>query len=287
MFFVFTGYFLTCQKTLCDAEKVKKYVARFIEIIFGWALIYLFWNILFTDRSMEHWVSNYITLVVEGIDALNNGPMWYMQNLVLVVLVLYALKKTEVLEREIIIGIMCAAVFDSRLCRAFSCVMFGMYLAQEKKGEKKSVLQNFPVRCVVGVVGLAATILLYRRVMTLSALGMVAARLCSVLSGILFADVALFWDKKFLLNGETQVKISTYGVRKMSTIVYLVHSAIIPVSMALVKRILPIICQWDGTKDTAWSIWVGCVTLAISVTAGIGMMQLSKCRAFAWLKKMY
>lgn len=287
MFFVFTGFFLVRGKTLEDEDKIKRYLTHFFGIILSWAVVYLFWNALFTDRTTESWVSNYLVLVVEGFDSFNSGPMWYMQNLLIVVLVLYVFKKTAVSDREVFVWILLAAVFDSRICRAFSGVLFGMYLAREWKAENVKNVQNFKLRSAIGVASFAAMIGLYQFGLGIGTVQTLIARLCSLVCGMMFAEVTIYWDTILVSRGKCYNSPYTYWARKLSTVVYLMHSAIIPVAMAIVKRILFAVCNWNGEKNAVWSLSVGGVALLISAILGVVMIYLSRYRVFRWLKKMY
>lgn len=290
MFFVFNGYFLYKNGTLHSQEKMKRYCRRFLFLLCGWILIYYLWNMLFTGHQ-QGWFYTYTIQTVQWVCGLNDGHLWYVQNLLAIAVLLYLLDKSSASVWEVVAAALLAGITGGLLFRALAGVLFGLRLADMEAGrgkEKDGNLTNVEqiAYTVLGTAGFAVMVIIYQcpNVMAESAWRDGAAGIGSIFAGMMFALAAIEADLLLQRHG---VRLPDSGcVRKMSAIIYFIHLMIVPLSAAAVKYLL-VNRGVVGREGMMWSLSVGLLTFAVSALAAIVMPALARFRWFAWLGKLY
>lgn len=130
--FVFSGYYVFKNGTLQSDATAKKYIGRLLMMYLCWQGIYFLHTMYYFDKNESGWFMNLVYQTTETFDALNSGHLWYIQNLILVITVLYALHKNEFSKKEVMIWLLLATITHGRMLRAFVGVIFGAYLAQKE-----------------------------------------------------------------------------------------------------------------------------------------------------------
>lgn len=284
-FFVFNGYFLVKNKTLHQQEKMKRYVRHFLELILLWVVIYYFWNMLFTDHG-DGWFYQYSLQTAQWFCGLNSGHLWYVQNLLLTVLLLYFTDKKSFSGKEALAATLLAGIMGGNLFRAWAGVGFGIYLAQREEKKGGADAWKTAAYSLAGIAGFFLMVYAYQQpgAITWDMLRESIKGTGALLAGMLLAIAAIAADnclyrKKICLPDSSRI-------RKSSSIVYFVHLMFVPAAMVFVKYLLvqPGILTQGGL---AWSLVVGGITLAAGILLGILIPVLARQKAFLWLKKLY
>ena len=290
MFFVFNGYFLYQNGTLQDREKMKRYCRHFLVLLCGWILIYYLWNMLFTEHG-QAWFYTYTMQTVQWVCGLNDGHLWYVQNLLAVAVLLHLLDKTSARSWEVFAAALLAGMTGGLLFRALFGVLCGLRLADIKaRGENGNAGSGIKAEeaayAVLGAAGLVVMIIIYQCpiVMAGNAWRDGVAGVGSMFAGMMLALAAIETDLHLQRRG---VRLwDSARLRKSSSIIYFIHLMIVPLSTAAVKYLLvnPGTVEHGGIM---WSLSVGLLTFAVGALAGIVVPALAKCRWFAWLGKLY
>lgn len=277
IFFIFSGYFLVTAGTLQQEKRATSYVRHLFGMTLIWAVVYFAVNLLVTDRSSDVWVYDFIKLWTEFFTSFNSGHLWYLQNLLLVVVLLLGLKKTEFSGKEVLFWLVLSSVFYGRITRAVLGIAVGIYLASEEaKDEKKQsgsrlLIGMGTVAIVGGLLGLLAGNAAISEIMR-NYIGNILA--------ILIAFCALYGR----LPGEE--KMNFVYLRKQSTLVYLVHLVFVPF---VVKLMSSVFAAWLPVKEKgmAWCLLLTAAVVLCSLLFGGVVIVLSKREKFCWLKKLY
>ena len=289
MFFVFNGYFLYKNKTLLQEDKMKRYCRHFLVLLCCWILIYYLWNMLFTEHQ-DGWFFTYSVQSAQFICGLNDGHLWYVQNLLAVAVMLYFLGKTHFCLAEALAATLLAGMTGGLLFRALAGVGFGLWLAETEEAaadkRERGVRLNKIVCAVLGVVGAVLMMIAYQRPEMLPAgvwLEGIAGT-ASLLAGMALALGAIEADVHLLQKGLCLP--DSGGIRRNSSLVYFIHLMIVPLSTAAVKFLL-INRGLIRQGGLLWSLSVGSLTFAAGIAAGAVIPVLARKKCFTWLKNLY
>lgn len=276
VFFVFTGYYLVVAGTLTQESKTTSYVRHLFTLTMVWAVIYFVLNLLLTDRSADVWVYDFINLWTEFLSSCNSGHLWYLQNMLIVVVILLGLKKVSFSWKEVLAILLIATIFYGRITKAVLGIAVGIYLAgaDAKEDEKRSsgmLLIGLGTSAVAGgILWLAGD--------NAAVAGIMTNYLINIIS-ILIAYVAL--------HIKTSVgKVNYVYLRKQSTIVYLVHLLLVPVVVKVMGKVFAGMPALEE-KGLAWCVILTAIVTVGSVLCGSILMALSKQEKLSWLKKIY
>lgn len=276
VFFIFTGYYLVVAGTLTQESKATSYVRHLFTLTMVWAVIYFVLNLLLTDRSADVWVYDFINLWTEFLSSCNSGHLWYLQNMLIVVVILLGLKKVSFSWKEVLAILLIATIFYGRITKAVLGIAVGIYLAgaDAKEDEKRSsgmLLIGLGTAAVAGgILWLAGD--------NAAVAGIMTNYLINIIS-ILIAYVAL--------HIKTSVgKVNYVYLRKQSTIVYLVHLLLVPVVVKVMGKVFAGMPALEE-KGLAWCVILTAIVTVGSVLCGSILMALSKQEKLSWLKKIY
>lgn len=299
IFFIFSGYFLVKAGTLVKETKAKAYVKHLLGMTVIWMIPYFVLNLLITDKSSGVWVYDFVKLWTEFFSSFNSGHLWYLQNLLLVVVLLLGLKKVSFSEKEALSALILTSVFYGRFTRAVLGIVMGIYLASAEQadggaGERKS---HGRFLAAAGIVAVAGGILW----MTVDngAAAEIMTNYIGNIIGILLAYAALCAGKA--AGERTKKSHGAAGVpsggqaerkgagflylRKQSTLVYLVHLLFVPLVVRVVNRVLP--QEVVSGNRLLFSLLLTLLVLACSVIFGAVVIRLSKSKRFSWLNYLY
>lgn len=298
IFFIFSGYFLVAAGTLHREAKSVSYVKHLLGMTVIWLVPYFILNLLITDRTSAVWVYDFTALWTEFFSSFNSGHLWYLQNLLVVVVLLLAVKKTDFSEKELFILLIAASVFYGRFTRALLGVAAGMFLAHTGRPDAGSPRRNACGKLLMGSgIIMAAGSALWIFTGNSAAAEIMANYIGNVCS-ILLAYAALRAGGN-VRNTKTQPKsgaksssepkcaggINFVYLRKQSTLIYLVHLLFVPIVVRLMGIFLP--QSLRGEQGLAWCLVLTGLVLLCSVAFGAIVIRLSKTSKFAWLKHLY
>lgn len=212
------------------------------------------------------------------------GDLWYVQNLMVIIAILSVLQKFQFSDKEIIICILLTVFLEGKLLRALTGVAFGMYLLRAQEDEKR--MESIRRFRVLGSMALVILIVTYETMeYGFDAVWMkYVSNLAWNVTGLWIAAMVLWADRKRCEAGKQPSR--TYYLTKLSTIIYFVHLAIVPLSYGVVARYLPAIAALGG-RSIIWSGTVAMLTFAASMVFAVGVLTLSEKKGFQWLKYIY
>lgn len=297
IFFIFSGYFLIAAHTLEQEQKATKYVRHLFGMTMVWAVFYFILNLLITDKSSAVWVYDFMNLWTEFFSSFNSGHLWYLQNMLIVVVLLLGMKKTSFSWKETLALFVIATLFYGRITRAVLGIAVGICLAQmdgkmqQCKGKadaKMSADASGKVRAgknkslgmfLIGAATLAAAGgILWMGNHNAAVTGIMTNYIINMTS-ILLAYAALHMP---MPSG----KVNYVYIRKQSTLIYLVHLLLVPF-VAKVMAKLPLSGILGGEKGLIWCLCLAAIVTVGSVIFGAIVIALAKHEKFAWLKKLY
>ncbi len=281
--FLFSGYYAAKTGVLTEREKARRYTLHLMRMLGVWIGIYLIYGLMYADRTEPVWFYTYLHQEMEKLSRLDSGHLWYIEILILVVALLFCVKKTEVSTREAVGLIVCSAVFWNGLSRGLAGVAAGMWLAGRDSAERKAQRKGSRRELLVLPAGMIS-------------FGFVAAFhytdfgmpywLLQILIGLLLYVTALAVCRTAVLAGQSasvkrlpEGKI-WYYVRKISTCVYLSHMLFIQTGIGFAARY----AVWNSGR--AWLFGSVCVA-GISVAVCAALIWISGRRGFGWLKRLY
>lgn len=280
IFFVFSGYFLVAAGTLAKENKAVSYVRHLFGMTMIWAVLYFILNLLITDKSSSVWVYDFIALWSEFFSSFNSGHLWYLQNMLIVVVLLIGLKKVSFSAKEVVLLLLLSTVFYGRITRAVLGIAAGMWLAGNDSATENHTDNR--KQCGMFLIG-AGTAAVAGSALWLfgdnaAVNGIMTNYLINVVS-ILFAYAALHVK---LPGG----RVNYVYVRKQSTIVYLVHLLFVPFAA---KAMGAVLADVPGVpeKGLMWCLILTAIVTAGSLICGSLMFALAKHERFVWLKKLY
>ena len=276
IFFIFTGYYLVVAGTLTQESKATSYVRHLFTMTVVWAVLYFVLNLLLTDKSSEVWVYDFINLWTEFLSSFNSGHLWYLQNMLIVVVILLGLKKVSFSWKEVLAILLIATVFYGRITKAVLGIAVGIYLAgadgktDGKKASGMLLIGAGTVAVAGGILWLAGDNAAVAGIMTNYLINMIS---------ILIAYAAL--HIKMSVG-----KVNYVYLRKQSTIVYLVHLLLVPIVAKVMGKVLAGVSGLEE-KGLAWCLILTAIVTIGSVLWGSILMALSKQKKLSWLKKLY
>ena len=276
VFFIFTGYYLVVAGTLSQESKAVSYVRHLFTMTMIWAVLYFVLNLLLTDKSSQVWGYDFINLWTEFLSSFNSGHLWYLQNMLIVVVLLLGLKKVSFSWKEVLAILLISTVFYGRITKAVLGIAVGMYLAgtdAKEDGKKSSGM----LLIGVGTAAVAGGIL-WLAGDNAAVAGIMTNYLINIIS-ILIAYAALHIK---MATG----KVNFVYLRKQSTIVYLVHLLLVPIVAKVMGKVFAGVAGLEE-KGLAWCLILTVVVTVGSVIAGSILMALSKKEKLSWLKKLY
>lgn len=274
IFFLFSGYYLVAAGTLTQENEMVSYVRHLFTMTMIWAVLYFILNLLITDRSSEVWVYDFITLWTEFFSSFNCGHLWYLQNMLIVAVLLFGMKKTSFSRKEILVLLLISTLFFGRITRAVFGIAAGMYLAGEDGRKEKNAKRML----LIGMgTAAAAGLILWQAGDNAAAAGIMTNYLIHVLS-ILIAYGAL--------HGNCGGRINYVYIRKQSTLIYLMHLAFVPIAAKVLGRL------WTNAsgaeeKGLAWCLSLTVIVTVGSILCGSLVLTLAKRERFEWLKRLY
>lgn len=297
IFFIFSGYFLVAAHTLEQEQKATNYVRHLFGMTMVWAVLYFILNLLITDKSSTVWVYDFINLWTEFFSCFNSGHLWYLQNMLIVVVLLLGMKKTSFSWKETLALFVIATLFYGRITRAVLGIAVGICLAgmdrkmQERKanagakacaggaisvntGKNKSI-GMFLIG--VGSVAVAGGILW---------LGSDNAAVAGIMTNYIINMTSILLAYVALHIPMPSGKVNYVYIRKQSTLIYLVHLLLVPF-VAKVMAKLPLSGIWGEEKGLIWCLCLTAIVTVGSVIFGAIVIALAKREKFAWLKKLY
>lgn len=298
IFFIFSGYFLVKAGTLVKETKAETYVKHLLGMTVIWMIPYFVLNLLITDKSSGVWVYDFVKLWTEFFSSFNSGHLWYLQNLLLVVVLLLGLKKESFSEKEALSALVLTSVFYGRFTRAVLGIVMGIYIATAERAdgaeERKS---HGRFLAAAGILAAAGSLLWMTGVH--AAVAEIMANYLGNVVGILLAYAALCTGKaagsrRKKTHGAADVPSGGQGgikgagflyLRKQSTLVYLVHLLFVPFAARVMNRVLP--QDIVSGNRLLFSLLLTLLVLACSVIFGAVVIRLSKSKRFSWLNYLY
>ena len=290
MLFIFSGYYVAKGGVLADRDKFQKYVKHLVIMLCIWLLIYIAYGMYHADKSQPLWFFTYLQVELENFCSLDSGHMWYIQNLILAVLLLYALKKIRFSLWELLLLFAVIIIFGSRLDRALCGVAFGVYFAQiqdkdkipdEQMGnpgsENEKIYQKAWFLITAGVLALVVTAVLHYvgRDLPQDGIFKIVNRFFMNFAAIVLCQAVLKLKKTSVRIGQTG-----YYIRKSSTCVYLAHMLFLQWGITLASRY----AAWGEGK---LCIWCCGFVILFSVAFSVVLIWLSRYKWFSWLKLLY
>ena len=276
IFFIFSGYFLVAAHTLEQEQKATKYVRHLFGMTMVWAVLYFVLNLFITDKSSTVWVYDFINLWTEFFSSFNSGHLWYLQNMLIVVVLLLGMKKTSFSWKETLALFVIATLFYGRITRAVLGIAVGICLAgMDRKMQERKVNGMFLIG--VGTVAVAGGILW---------LGSNNAAVAGIMTNYIINMTSILLAYMALHIPMPSGKVNYVYIRKQSTLIYLVHLLLVPF-VAKVMAKLPLSGIWGEEKGLIWCLCLTAIVTVGSVIFGAIVIALSKREKFAWLKKLY
>lgn len=276
IFFIFSGYFLVAAHTLEQEQKATNYVRHLFGMTMVWAVLYFVLNLLITDKSSTVWVYDFINLWTEFFSCFNSGHLWYLQNMLIVVVLLLGMKKTSFSWKETLVLFVIATLFYGRITRAVLGIAVGICLAgMDRKMQERKVNGMFLIG--VGTVAVAGGILW---------LGSNNAAVAGIMTNYIINMASILLAYVALHIPMPSGKVNYVYIRKQSTLIYLVHLLLVPF-VAKVMAKLPLSGIWGEEKGLIWCLCLTAIVTVGSVIFGAIVIALAKREKFAWLKKLY
>ena len=276
IFFIFSGYFLVAAHTLEQEQKATNYVRHLFGMTMVWAVLYFVLNLLITDKSSTVWVYDFINLWTEFFSCFNSGHLWYLQNMLIVVVLLLGMKKTSFSWKETLVLFVIATLFYGRITRAVLGIAVGICLAgMDRKMQERKVNGMFLIG--VGTVAVAGGILW---------LGSNNAAVAGIMTNYIINMASILLAYVALHIPMPSGKVNYVYIRKQSTLIYLVHLLLVPF-VAKVMAKLPLSGIWGEEKGLLWCLCLIAIVTVGSVIFGAIVIALAKREKFAWLKKLY
>lgn len=279
--FVFNGYYLAKNKTLLSPEKGRKYIGHLLMMCVCWEAIYFASTAYYADKTQPGWFLNRLVEEMENFSSLNSGPLWYIQNLVFVVLVLYVMQKKCFSGKEVLLVFLLSSLVGKRMDRAFVGVMLGYYLAQKQEELKeRGKGKTWGLGTAICLTSFGLMMISYCTTMNAGIWGGHGALIIQSVLRNLFS-VSFVWAV-LEINALLPIKAgwAGYGLRKISTIIYLSHMLFIQKSIDIVGRYH----MW-GTVEFFFRITEAVILM--SILLGVLMICLSRFQMFRWLKRVY
>lgn len=273
--FIFSGYYLVKNKSLQSEEKGRRYMKHLAGMVLIWEIIYFFADLCYTDKTASDWMYQYVTQCVDSFVSLRSGHLWYIQNLVFVVMILYCLKKERYGWKEVIFFLIAVSFFPVHVIRTAAGLFFGGYLAQNK--EKYQGRGRTAVLFIAAIAFSACMIALnYIETAFSCPLYPSSIQLLLNLAAMALACWAINMDELYPLN----VGAAGYYIRKIATNIYLMHAMFIQLAMRLTGHH----AMWGETK---YSFITAMYTAIFSIAASVVLIWLSRRERFQWLKYLY
>lgn len=270
--FVFSGYYVFKNGTLRNDETARKYIGRLVLMYLCWQGIYFLHTMYYFDKTNPGWFMSLVYQTTETFDALNSGHLWYIQNLILVITVLYGLHKNEFSKKEVLIWLLLAMVTHGRMLRAFAGVIFGAYLAQ---GESVMSQRKKCVGMLTASVGALVLMIAACYVSFGNDIDSIIQRLMMYIFVMTFTCGVLH-----MKNIEVcRMNQMAYYVRKLSTAIYLVH-------MLFIQKGIEWASAYALWGENKFFFWTSFYVVIASIVFSVILILLSKCKPFAWLKKI-